>query len=247
MTFEETPEERLLACGTSSELDPPQRRQVEADAARHRAQEPLFADWAAGYGVIAHDALTQTRIHALVRTLVAQGALANMETGYRRLMAADRLASASLWLVVHMTYARRARLDGAALDAADFKPNPEGHTGGSLNMVPAYVAYLAANALTGHTRGWLMGQGHCVAAVDAVNLLAGNMSPAHAGRYGLDDARLSRFVADFYAYDVGPDGHPSHRWVRTSMRTRPGACRKAAISASPNCTTSMPPCALSGW
>ncbi len=75
-------------------------------------------------------------------------------------------------------------------------------------MVPAYVAYLALDALTGHTRSWLMGQGHCVAAVDAVNLLVGNMERAHAQRYGLDDARLSRFVGDFYSYAVGADGHP---------------------------------------
>jgi phosphoketolase len=208
MTFDQTPEERLLACGTCNELDPPLRRQVEAEAARCREHDASFAAWAAGYGVISHDALTQTRMHALIRALQAQGALPDVETGYRRLMAADRLASAGLWLVVHMTYAQRVKLDGAALDAADFKPHPEGHTGGSLNMVPAYVAYLAANALTGHTRSWLMGQGHCVAAVDAVNLLAGNMTPAHAERYGLDDARLSRFVGDFYAYDVGADGHP---------------------------------------
>lgn len=209
MTFDETPEERVLLCATSRALDPPLRRQIEADAARHRAHDPLFAEWAAGYGVIGHDALTQTRIHALVRTLVGDGVLPDAGTGYRRLMAADHLASAALWLVVHMTYARRARLDGAPLDAVDFKPHPEGHTGGSLNMVPAYVAYLCANALTGHTRSWMMGQGHCVAAVDAVNLLAGNMGPAHAERYGLDDAGLSRFVSDFYAYDVRPDGYPA--------------------------------------
>ena len=209
MTFDQTPEERMLACATCRDLDPPLQRQIEADAARCRAQDRLFEAWAAGYGVIEHDALTQTRIHALIRTLVNHGLLAEAGTGYRRLMAADRLASAALWLVAHMTYARRARLDGVPLGAADFKPHPEGHTGGSLNMVPAYVAYLCANALTGHTRGWLMGQGHCVAAIDAVNLLVGNMGPAHAERYGLDDAGLSRFVGDFYACEVGPDGHPA--------------------------------------
>lgn len=209
MTFDETPEERVLACGTCSELDPPLRRRIEAWAARCRAEDPLFAQWSAGYGAIAHDALTQARIHGLIQTLVAEGRIPDAATGYRRLIAADRLASAALWLVVHMTYARRVRLDGAPLDSIDFKPHPEGHTGGSLNVVPAYVAYLTANALTGHTRSWLMGQGHCVAAIDAVNVLAGNMTPAHAARYGIDDARLSRFVSDFYAYDVQPDGHPA--------------------------------------
>lgn len=208
MTYDETPEEVVLACGVSSELDPPLKRQIETAAASCRAADPAFAHWAAGYGVIFHDPLTQARIHALVKTLVAEGLVPDAATAYRRLAAADRLASAAIWLVVHMTYARKVRLDGSDLVAEDFKPHPEGHTGGSLNMVPAYVAYLTLNALTGHTRGWLMGQGHCVAALDAVNLLAGNMSPAHAERYGLDDARLSRFVSDFYSYAVRADGRP---------------------------------------
>src|SRR5690606_228298 len=75
-----------------------------------------------------------------------------------------------MWLVVHMTYAQRVRLDGAPLEADAFKPSPQGHTDGSLKRVPAYVGYLAANVLTGQTRGWVMGQGHCVAAIEAVNV-----------------------------------------------------------------------------
>jgi phosphoketolase len=194
---------------TAEELDPAARTGVASAAVALRQADPRFDAWAAGYGAIAHDALTQLRIHDLVAGLVATGLLPDADTGYRRLAAADRLTSAAMWLVVHMTYARRVRLDGGDLEADDFKSSPEGHTGGSLNMVPAYVAYLALGALTGHTRGWLMGQGHCVAAVDATNLLAGNMSPAHAARYGLDDERLARFVGDFYSYAVTPDGHPA--------------------------------------
>ena len=49
------------------------------------------------------------------------------------LRAADQLANAAMWLVVHQTYARTVYLDGRALAAADFKENPEGHTGGALN------------------------------------------------------------------------------------------------------------------
>lgn len=208
MIHDEIAEEGLLAYGIGSELDPPMRRRVEAAAGGYRTADPAFAQWAAGYGVIIHDPLTQMRIHALVKTLVEEGSVPNAAMAYRRLAAVDRLASAAMWLVAHMTYARRVRLDGGELAAGDFKPHPEGHTGGSLNMVPAYAAYLGLNALTGHTRGWLMGQGHCVAAVDALNLLVGNMGPAHAERYGLDDARLSRFVSDFYSYAVRADGHP---------------------------------------
>src|SRR5688572_22681106 len=122
------------------------------------------------------------------------------------LYAADRVASAGMWLVVHETYARSVYLDGRALKRDDFKTAPEGHTGGSLNMVPAYTGYMAANALAGLTRGWLMGQGHCVSAVDSVNLLLGNTSEAHAARYDLSDTGLTRYVRDFYAYRIGTDG-----------------------------------------
>lgn len=111
-----------------------------------------------------------------------------------------------MWLVVHATYARSVHLDGRPLARGDFKPRPEGHTGGSLNMVPAYAGYLALNALTGITRAWLMGQGHCVAAVDSVNLLVGNTTPAHAVRYALTDEGLTRYVRDFYAYRLDERG-----------------------------------------
>jgi phosphoketolase len=76
-------------------------------------------------------------------------------------------------------------------------------------MVPAYVGYLAANALSGITRSWLMGQGHCVSAIDAVNLLVDNMSQTHAERYATSDEGLTRFVRDFYSYDITPDGRPA--------------------------------------
>ena len=190
------------------DCEPMQAAQADALAAGWRRNDPVFDAWANGYGAIAHAPLAQVRIHRMVEDLVGQGALPDTDTGFQRLAAADRIASAAMWLAVHMTYARRVRLDGEPLGAADFKPRPEGHTGGTLNMVPAYVAYLVLNALTGHTRGWMMGQGHCVAAIDAVNLLVGNMLPQHADRYGLDDARLSRFVHDFYSYAVGADGRP---------------------------------------
>jgi len=198
-----------LACCTRLELSPQERQRVEALAARYRSEDPVFAEWAAGYGVIQHDDLTQTRMHDMIAALVAAGSLPDVATGYCRLVAADRVASAGLWLVVHMTYTQRVCMDGAPLLAADFKPNPEGHTGGSLNMVLAYAAYLALNALDGHTRSWMMGQGHCVAAIDALNVIVGNMTEAHAARYGLDDEGLSRLVSDFYSFAIQPDGSPT--------------------------------------
>src|SRR5690554_402333 len=164
--------------------------------------------WLAGCGPIHHGQQTQQRIAALAAQLVASGRVANEERCYAMLAAADRLTCAGMNVVAHMTYAKRIDLDGEPLGVDDFKPTPEGHTGGALNMVPAYVGYLLANALSGETRSWLMGQGHCVAAIDALNLLTGNLSPAHADRYALDAAGLATFVQDFYRCTVGADGLP---------------------------------------
>ncbi|MFB9145067.1 xylulose 5-phosphate 3-epimerase [Halomonas alkalicola] len=170
------------------------------------ADDPDFATWAAGYGVIQHEPVTLERIAQLLTRHAADPS--RHRAWLRRLAAADRLACMGMWLVAHMTYARRVRLDGTPLEAEAFKPTPEGHTGGALNMVPAYVGYLAANAMSDLTRSWLMGQGHCVAAIDAVNLLVDNLGPAHAARYALSDEGLTRLVNDFYHCGVDPDGHP---------------------------------------
>jgi phosphoketolase len=127
---------------------------------------------------------------------------------YDVLHAADRIASAAMWVVVHQTYADRVYLDGRDLATEEFKPNPEGHTGGSLNMVPAYVGYMAANAIAGMTRSWVMGQGHCVSAIDSTNLLLGNLKQEHWKRYSPTDEGLTQFVRDFYGYRLRPDGEP---------------------------------------
>ncbi|MCC2626506.1 MAG: D-xylulose 5-phosphate/D-fructose 6-phosphate phosphoketolase [Thermomicrobiales bacterium] len=175
-------------------------------AATYRESDAVFARWAEGYGVIRHSEETQVRVHDLVRALTSRDSTGDAVTVYDLLMALDRLASAGLWLVVHQTYARNVYLAGRALDTEDFKVRPDGHTGGALNMVPAYAGYLAANVLTGHTRGWLMGQGHCVAAVDSLNLLVGNMTEAHAARYRVTDEGLTRYVRDFYSYRLSDNG-----------------------------------------
>ncbi|HEU4506126.1 MAG TPA: hypothetical protein VFR79_14925, partial [Nitrospira sp.] len=175
-------------------------------AATYRESDETFARWAQGYGVIRHNDETQLRVQQLVRSLGNRSAAGDAVEVYELLIALDRLASAGLWLVVHQTYARNVYLDGRTFDTEDFKVRPEGHTGGALNMVPAYAGYLAANVLTGHTRGWLMGQGHCVAAVDSMNLLVGNMTEAHAARYDVTDEGLTRYVRDFYSYRLREDG-----------------------------------------
>ncbi|WP_024889077.1 xylulose 5-phosphate 3-epimerase [Luteimonas huabeiensis] len=167
------------------------------------------ARWLAGHGPIVHRADTVARIDAQVARLHAEGRIRHPDRAHALLAAADRIACTAMNVVAHMTYARRIDLAGAPLAADDFKPVPEGHTGGSLNMVPAYVGYLLANALSGDTRGWLMGQGHCVAAIEAVNALTGDVSPAQRGRYDRSEAGLSRLCADFYAYAIDADGRPA--------------------------------------
>lgn len=166
-------------------------------------------DWTGGFGLLTRDPATVERIAALVERLVKRGVWPDAESVYRVLAAADRLTRAAMWLVVHMTYARRVDLSGAALPAEAFKEDPEGHTGGSLNMVPAFVGYLAANVLSGTTRSWVMGQGHCVAAIEAVNALTGDISDQQQGRYRRSDAGLSQLVSDFYGYQIRPDGRPA--------------------------------------
>lgn len=170
--------------------------------------EGRYRHWAEGYGVIQHTAQTCSRIKDMVGRLSRANQL-GADAIVEMLAAADRLASAAMWLVVHMTYARNVDFSGRTLGLEDFKATPEGHTGGSLNMVPAYVGYLLANALSGKTRSWVMGQGHCVAAIDAVNVLMGNLLPEQAARYGCSTEGLTRLVRDFYSYAVGADGSPA--------------------------------------
>ena len=165
--------------------------------------------WLAGYGPIEHREDTRERLTALCDKLVSDGRVAHAEQFYAMLAAADRLTCAAMNVVAHMTYAQRIDLDGKPLAAEDFKPTPEGHTGGSLNMVPAFVGYLLANALTGRTRAWLMGQGHCVAAIEAVNALTGDVSPAQQGRYDRSAEGLARLCQDFYSYAINEAGQPA--------------------------------------
>ncbi|MEJ5992357.1 xylulose 5-phosphate 3-epimerase [Ramlibacter sp. PS3R-8] len=174
-----------------------------------RQADPAFAHWAEGYGPIRHAARTQVRVHEMAQLLVTQRRTCEAANVYRVLAAADRVAAAAMWLTVHMTYASSVRCDGMPLAAEDFKRVPEGHTGGSLNMVPAYIGYLAANSLTAHTRAWVMGQGHSVAGIEACNLLVGNLLPVQAERYDTTEAGLTRFVNDFYSYALTPDGTPA--------------------------------------
>ena len=183
----------------------------------------------------------------LLARVAAQGVRGGGIDALDLFCAADKVTNAAMWLVAHVSYARRVRLDGEALAQEDFKPDPQGHTGGSLNMVPGYVGYMLANALTGITRSWIMGQGHAVAAVDAVNLLLGNMRPEHAVRYHVSDAGLSRFATDFYSYALNEHGHQdsplgSHVNVNTA-----GAVLEGGYLGFADIQTCTCRCPASGW
>lgn len=169
----------------------------------------LFSRWQQGYGPITHSEETQKYIKNMAQELVAEGKQPTTDAVYEKLIALDRLTAAGMWVVVHMTYANRLHVDGQPLEAEDFKKQPEGHTGGALNMVPAYAAYMTLNALTGETRAWLMGQGHSVAAIEALNVLLGNLHPEQAQAYGDGEAGLNRLLQDFYGYALAADGSPA--------------------------------------
>ncbi|HFF2098304.1 TPA: xylulose 5-phosphate 3-epimerase [Pseudomonas aeruginosa] len=175
----------------------------------HAAAEPAFAAWLQGHGPLQHSAETRAAVFRTAHQLVQAGLQPDLASVYQLFRALDRLTASALRIVVHMTYARRIRLDGQPLQAEDFKTQPEGHTGGALNMVPAYAGYLALNVLTGKTRAWLMGQGHCVAAIDALNVLTGNLHPEQERAYADGEEGLNRLLQDFYGYAQAPNGAPA--------------------------------------
>ncbi|NLU12241.1 MAG: xylulose 5-phosphate 3-epimerase [Gammaproteobacteria bacterium] len=176
------------------------------DLTEHANNEPAFAQWQKGYGPIQHTAETQAAVYRLAHQLVQAGKQPDVSTVYLMLGALDKITAAGMSLVVHMTYANKVHLDGTPLTADEFKVQPEGHTGGALNMVPGYAAYMALNALTGETRSWLMGQGHSVAAIEALNVLLGNLHPEQAEAYGNGEEGINRLLQDFYSYAIAADG-----------------------------------------
>ena len=168
-----------------------------------------FNAWAQGHGVIRHNDETQRRIKDLAEYLFAEHKIESLSLFYQCLQALDVITNQSMWLVAHMTYSKHVYLDGRPLCSEDFKQDPQGHTGGSLNMVPAFAGFLCANNLTGQHRDWLMGQGHCVAAIDALQLLTSQAKPERQQLFSLTDQGLTEFVRAFYSYEVSSNGKPA--------------------------------------
>ncbi len=220
----------------------PSRAELDA----HAAASPAFAAWQAGYGPFQHTDETRAAVYRMAHQLVQAGLQPSLDEVYLTLQALDRLSCAGLRLVVHMTYARRLHPDGGPLEAEDFKDEPEGHTGGALNMVPAYAGYLALNALTGQTRGWLMGQGHCVAAIEALNVLTGNLHEEQR-RYAEGQAGLERLLQDFYSYEQDGAGRPAAPLGSHVNPHTAGGWPRAATSVSPSCNTRTCRCRAKRW
>jgi phosphoketolase len=163
--------------------------------------------WLQGYGVIKHNKETQKRVADMANSLMRNGVIKSKDEVYKQLLASDRVASATMWLVVHQTYASKISWEkDKRMKRDDFKTDPQGHTGGALNMCPAYVGYMTANAITKQTRGWVMEQGHAVSGIDSTNLILGNMKSAHEKRYSLEEKKLTRFLNDFYSYKINDRG-----------------------------------------
>lgn len=165
--------------------------------------------WAQGRGVIQHNADTQQRIKELAEYLLAEHKIESLDAFYQCLQALDIITNQAMWLVAHMTYSKDVHLDGRTLTSESFKQDPQGHTGGSLNMVPAFAGFIGANTLTGQHRDWLMGQGHCVAAIDALQLLTQQAKPDRQKEFSLTDEGLTAFVRAFYSFEVSPRGKPA--------------------------------------
>ena len=67
----------------------------EARAAHHRLEDPVFARWAQGYGVIQHSDETQVQIYELAQFLSDRGMAGDTVAFYDLLMGLNRLASAA--------------------------------------------------------------------------------------------------------------------------------------------------------
>ena len=110
-----------------------------------------------------HFNLTEARVRSMADALVQRGRVSSIDEVIRIVEAADRVDCAGMWPTAHMTDARNVCLDGRELGPGDFKAEPAGHTGRALNMVPAHVGELTANALFANRCTWA----HAIEAVAA--------------------------------------------------------------------------------
>lgn len=87
-----------------------------------------FNEWSHGYRKIQHTKATVRLVEEYLQRIPLES-----KDDHRKLLntiallkAADRICSASMWLVAHMTYAKRVPMDGSVLSADDFKKKRRG-------------------------------------------------------------------------------------------------------------------------
>lgn len=163
--------------------------------AEYRSTSAEAESWAAGYGILHHCVETQARVFRLAELFAERDVEAPLFT---ILSAADRVNCAATWIAVNAALARRAHLDGGPLHAPELRLRSpwEGDWSRSLLPIPAYVGYLAANAISGITRGWALRPEAGRTGLDAVDLILGNFDPDLAQRYSLTSEGLARFLED---------------------------------------------------
>ena len=86
--IEQLPSERETAVSAHIIADELRTREL---AGLYRKQDPAFAEWAAGYGVIQHTDATQIRIYEMADLLYQRNIVGAKDEVYRRLAAADRI------------------------------------------------------------------------------------------------------------------------------------------------------------
>jgi hypothetical protein len=146
---------------------------VQAYRARRRPADC----WARGYELVRHSIESQERVFRMAEQLAARNITGNGFPVFDVLAAADRLASSAMALVLQQSCAQaKPVLWTDSVPSATGIPD---HAAGALSMVPAYVGYLAINALTGRIHPWIIEGGHGAAAVDAVDRLRVAVADAH--------------------------------------------------------------------
>ncbi len=88
--------------------------------------------WRRGYGVIQHSETTCDQARHMVSELVAAGLQPDTKSVYRKLASLDRLTSAGLWLVAHMTYTKRVDTSGTPCRPTTSKRTPRATRAGRL-------------------------------------------------------------------------------------------------------------------
>ncbi|HLZ09366.1 MAG TPA: hypothetical protein VKT80_12300 [Chloroflexota bacterium] len=182
---------------------------------QYRRDNPAADRWARGYGLIQHSAETQFNVFEMVDRLSVERGREVLVPLFEALYAADRVASADLWLIIHDIYAHYIYLDGRDLAARDFKPDPDVPAIGSLNLAAARAGYAAIRSIMGEIRHWVDGNPSTFADRLAVNALsiehpAGTGSQASGGVTCVHlepiDQRLFVFLGDHLVGDQYPRG-----------------------------------------